>query len=189
MSCAVTVIAFDTELDPVCSQHLHRITGGGWEAEIVIPEEQGAFGEDSSVDWGFLKTLAETRDARCGNTVEMITYAGDRGVQRIGASLSEAILDPVLTAGILPFDGPVNAGDHTRTAFKASGEFDHHLPLLIEGIEVSRAGVDAESLFAIFANGLIENDMSFFVVLKGINSQFFCNFHGTPRKFMPSTFF
>jgi len=186
---AVTVIAFDIELDLVCSQHFHKITQRRWKSEVVIPEDQVWFDEDSSLDWGFLKTLAETRDARCGSTVEMITDDGDRGVQGMGASLSEAILDPVLTAGILPFHRPVNAGDHTRTAFKASGEFDHHLPLLIEGIEVSRAGVDAESLFAIFANGLIENDMSFFVVLKGINSQFFCNFHGTPRKFMPSTFF
>ena len=80
---AVTVIAFDIELDLVCSQHFHKITQRRWKSEVVIPEDQVGFDEDSSVDLGVLRALAGTEGARYGSTVAMITGDGDRGVQGI----------------------------------------------------------------------------------------------------------
>ncbi len=74
----------------------------------------------------------------------------------------------------------IDAGDRTGAAFETTGKFNGHLPFLGEGVEICRAGIDAESFLAGVTELLVENNMGFFVVLKGIKSQFLCDFHSTP---------
>ena len=94
--------------------------------------------------------------------------------------LSKPILDAKSAFGISPLDGAVDAGDRTGAAFETTCEFNGHLLLLGEGVEVCRAGIDAESFLAGMTELLIEKDMGLFIVLKGIKRQLFGDFHSTP---------
>ena len=98
-------------------------------------------------------------------------------VQGGGFSLSEAVLDSVFTSGIFPFDRTIDASDHAGSAFETAGKFHHHLSFLIQGVEVCRAGIDAESLLAGVTDFLVEKNMGFLIVFKSIESQFFGNLH------------
>ena len=82
--------------------------------------------------------------------------------------LSEAVLDAAFTAGILPFDGAIDAGDHAGPAFETAGKFYHHLSLFIQGVKICRTGIDTEPLLTGMADFLIEKDVGFLIVFKGI---------------------
>ncbi len=88
------------------------------------------------------------------------------------------VLDAKPAFGISPLDGAVDAGDHAGAAFKAAGKFDSHLSLLGQAIKIGRAGVDTESFLAGMADLRVEKDVGFLVILKGIESQLFGDFHG-----------
>ena len=94
-----------------------------------------------------------------------------------GVALSETVLDAVLTAGIFPFDRTIDASDHAGATFETSGKFHHHLSLLIQGVEVCRAGIDTESLLASLADFLVQQDMGLLIVFKSIEGQLLSNFH------------
>jgi hypothetical protein len=83
-------------------------------------------------------------------------------------SLSKAVLNTKSTTGIFPFDRTINTGDLTGTAFQTTGIFDSHLSLLVQSIEVSRAGINTKTFFAVMTDFLVKLDMGFFVVFKGI---------------------
>jgi hypothetical protein len=89
-------------------------------------------------------------------------------ITRFAHFLSKAVPNTALTAGIPPFHGAVNAGNHAGAAFEAAGIFHNHLPLFVQGIEVGRAGIDTETFLAGITDVLVEEDMGFFVVFKGI---------------------
>jgi hypothetical protein len=86
-------------------------------------------------------------------------------------------LDAKTTLGILPFDRAIDTSDHTGAAFQATGEFDGHLSFLRERVEVRRAGIDTEPFLAGFADLLVEMDVAFLIVFKGIKGQLFRNLH------------
>ena len=98
-------------------------------------------------------------------------------VQGGGFSLSEAVLDSVFTSGIFPFDRTIDASDHAGAAFETAGKFHHHLSFLIQGVEVCRAGIDTETLLAGLADFLIEKNMGFLIVFKGIEGQLLSDYH------------
>lgn len=88
--------------------------------------------------------------------------------REVRSDLSETVLDAVFVAGVMPFDRTIDAGDHAGPAFKAAGELHYHLSLLIQGIEVGRAGIDAEPLLTGATDFLVEKDMGLLIVFKGI---------------------
>ncbi len=88
-----------------------------------------------------------------------------------GFSLSEAVLDAVFALGVFPFHGAIDAGDHAGATFETTGKFHDHLSFLIQGVEICRAGIDAESFLAGVADFLVEKDVGLFIVFKGIESQ------------------
>jgi hypothetical protein len=77
-------------------------------------------------------------------------------------------LDTKSTAGIFPFDRPIDTGDLAGPAFQTSGILDHHLPFFVQRIQVCRTGINAETFFAGMADLLFQRDMGFFIVFKGI---------------------
>jgi hypothetical protein len=85
-------------------------------------------------------------------------------LNRFHLFLSEAVLDTEFTAGIFPFDRAIDAGDHASAAFKTAGELHNHLSLFIQGIQVGRAGIDAEPFLAGMTDFLVEKDMGFLIV-------------------------
>ncbi len=87
-----------------------------------------------------------------------------------GFLLAETVLDAVFAAGVSPFDRAVNAGNHAGTTFETTGKFYNHLSFLVEGVEVCRASIDAESFLTGVAYVLIEKDMGFLVIFKSIQS-------------------
>jgi len=91
--------------------------------------------------------------------------------------LSKAVLYTKSTPRVFPLNGLVDTGNHTGAAFQTASEFDGHLSLLRERIEVGRAGIDAEPFSAVMADLLIKRDMRFFVVFERINRKLFSNFH------------
>ena len=88
---------------------------------------------------------------------------------------------PVLHAkpafGIFPSNRAVDAGNHAGAAFEAAGKFDVHLSLLGQAIEICGAGIDTESFLAGVADLWVKKDVGLFIILKGIESQLFGNFH------------
>jgi len=92
-------------------------------------------------------------------------------------SLSKAILYTKATPGIFPLHGTVDTGDLASAAFQASGKLDRHLSLLMKGVKICRARVDAKPFLAYVADFLVQSDMRFLVVFKSIESQFFSNLH------------
>jgi hypothetical protein len=72
------------------------------------------------------------------------------------------------TAGVLPFDGAIDAGNLAGAAFQTTGKLNQHFALFVKGIKVCRASIDTKSLFAIVTNFLVQSDMGFFVVFEGI---------------------
>jgi len=105
---------------------------------------------------------------------------GSKGTEvneREGILLSEAVLDAVFTSGVFPFHRAIDAGDHAAAAFKTAGKFHHHLSFLIQGVEICRAGIDTEPLLADMADFLIEKNMGFLIVFKGIEGQLLSNLH------------
>ena len=101
----------------------------------------------------------------------MLTDNGDRIALRMHElSLSKSVLDTEAAAGVFPLDGAVDACDLARAAFQATGKFDDDLPLFVQRIKVCRTGIDAETLFTGVADFLVQRDMGFFVVFKGIDS-------------------
>jgi hypothetical protein len=101
-------------------------------------------------------------------------------------SLSKAVLNSKSATGIFPVHGSVNTGDLAGAAFQTAGEFDGHLSLLRERIEVGRAGIDAEPFSAIMADLLVEGDVRFFVIFKSIDRKFFSNLHRRQTSFIIS---
>jgi len=99
------------------------------------------------------------------------------GRNRIRTELPTSVLDAKSALGILPVDGAIDTSDHTGAAFQTAGEFDGHLSLLRERIEVGRASIDAEPFLAGFTDLLIEMDVAFLIVFKGINGQLLRNLH------------
>jgi hypothetical protein len=95
----------------------------------------------------------------------------------IALSLTKAVLHSKSTTGIFPFDGPINTGDLAGAAFQTAGIFDYHLSFLIQSIEVCGAGVNTKTFFAVMTDFWVKLYMGFFVVFKGIESQFFGNLH------------
>ncbi len=79
---------------------------------------------------------------------------------------------PVLNAEsalwVFPLHGPIGTGNHAGAAFETAGIFHDHLFFFIQGIEICRAGVDAEALLAGMTDLLVELNMSFLIVLEGI---------------------
>jgi hypothetical protein len=100
---------------------------------------------------------------------------GSRGM--IELSLTKAVLHSESTTGIFPFDRTINTGDLTRAAFQTAGIFDGHLFFLVQRIKVCRAGINAKTFFAIMTDFLVKLDMGFFVVFKGIQSEFLSYLH------------
>ncbi len=86
------------------------------------------------------------------------------------ASLSTPVLHTKAAMRISPSDRAIDAGDHAGTALEAAGKFHHHLTFFIEGVKVGRAGIDAEAFLAGVTDILIQLDMSFPIVFKGIQS-------------------
>jgi hypothetical protein len=86
-------------------------------------------------------------------------------------------LDTETTLGIGPLNGIINACDHAGAAFQTARKLNHHLSFLIQRIEVCGAGINAKPFFAALADLLVESNVRFFVVLKGIESQFIRNPH------------
>jgi len=96
---------------------------------------------------------------------------------------STPVLDAKSALGVFPFNGAVDTGNHTGATFKTTREFYGHLPLLGEGVQVCRAGIDAESFLAGVTDLLIKKDVGLFIVLKGIQRQFLGDFHHiSPKK-------
>ena len=87
------------------------------------------------------------------------------------------VLDAKPAFGIFPSNRAVAAGDHARAAFEAAGKFDGHLSFLSQGVKICRAGIDAESFLAGVADLWVEKDVGLFIILKGVESQLFGNFH------------
>jgi len=77
----------------------------------------------------------------------------------------------------MPFDRTIDAGDHAGAAFEAAGKFHDHLSFLIQGVKVCRAGIDAETFLTGMADFLIEKNMGFLIVFKGIESQLLSDLH------------
>src|SRR4030042_2927125 len=98
-------------------------------------------------------------------------------VQGGGFSLSKAVLDAVFTSGVFPFHRAIDAGDHAGSAFETAGKFHHHLSFLIQGVEVCRAGIDTEPLLTGMTDFLVEKNMGFLIVFKGIEGQLLSDFH------------
>jgi hypothetical protein len=69
---------------------------------------------------------------------------------------------------IFPFDGAVDTSDLAGAAFQTTGKFDTHLSLLVKRIEVCWTGINTETFFAVLTDFLVDVDMGFFVVFKGI---------------------
>jgi len=82
--------------------------------------------------------------------------------------LSAPVLDAKAALGIDPPNGTIDAGDHTGAAFQTTGKFNGHLSILLERIEVCRAGINAKPFFAALTDFLVEVYMRFFVVLKSV---------------------
>jgi hypothetical protein len=91
--------------------------------------------------------------------------------------LTQPVLDTKSAFGVVPSDGPIDAGNHARATFEATRKFDGHLPFLSQGVKVCRTGIDAESFFTGVADFLIEMDVGFFVVFECIERQFLGNLH------------
>ncbi len=77
----------------------------------------------------------------------------------------------------MPSHGAIDTGDHTGAAFEATRILHDHLSFLIQGIEIGRAGIDAEPFFAGMASLLIEVDMGLLVVLNSVEGQLFGDLH------------
>jgi len=77
-------------------------------------------------------------------------------------------LDAKTALGIGPLNGAINAGDHTGAALQTASKLNRHLSLVIERIEVCRAGVNAKPFFTALTDFLVEANMRFFVVLKSV---------------------
>jgi len=92
-------------------------------------------------------------------------------------SLSEAVLYTKSTPRVFPLNGLVDTGDLAGAAFEAAGEFDGHLPFLRERIEIGRAGIDTEPLFAVMADLLVKRNVRFLVVFESIDRKLFSNLH------------
>jgi hypothetical protein len=108
----------------------------------------------------------------------VLTDKGYRMVSTMNKhSLSEAVLYTKSTPRVFPLNGLVDTGDLAGAAFQTAGEFDGHLSLLGERIEVGRAGIDAEPFSAFMADLLVEGDMRFFVVFESIDRKLFSNLH------------
>ena len=86
-------------------------------------------------------------------------------------------MDPKSAFGVVPFDGPIGAGNHACATFEAPRKFDGHLPFLSQRVKVCRTGIDAESFLTGAADLLIEMDVGLFVVFEGIECQLLGNFH------------
>jgi hypothetical protein len=86
------------------------------------------------------------------------------------STLSKSVLNSESATGILPFDRTINTGNLAGAAFQATGIFDHHLSLLIQRIEVCRTGINTKTFFAVVTDFLVNLDMGFFVVFKGVQS-------------------
>ena len=93
---------------------------------------------------------------------------GNAIVTRRSKRLSAPVLDAKSAFGMVPLDGAIGTGDHAGTAFETTGKLDGHLPFFGESVEISRAGIDAESFLAGMADLLIEKNVGLFIVLKGI---------------------
>jgi len=91
--------------------------------------------------------------------------------------LSEAVLDAVFTSGVFPFDRTVDTSDHAGAAFETAGKFHNHLSFLIQGVEVCGTGIDTETLLAGMADFLIQKNVGFLIVFKGIQGKLFGNLH------------
>ncbi len=103
------------------------------------------------------------------------------GGEEYAALSSETVLDAILTSWIIPFDRAIGASDHTGATFEAAGKFDHHLSLLIQGVEICRTGIDAEPFLAGVADFLVKRDVALLVVFKSIQSKLLSNFHLAPH--------
>jgi len=91
--------------------------------------------------------------------------------------LPTPVLDPEPTPGVFPFNGIRDAGNHTSATFETARKFNNHLPFLVKRIKVRRTGIDTETFFTVLADLLVQRDMGFFVVFKGIEGQLFSNLH------------
>ena len=79
-----------------------------------------------------------------------------------------AVLDAKSAPGISPFDRPVDTGDHAGAALQTTGKFNDHLPLLREGIEIGRTGIDTEAFFTCLADFGVKYYMVFFIIFKSV---------------------
>jgi hypothetical protein len=97
--------------------------------------------------------------------------------QGLAGFLSTPVLDAESALGVFPFDGAIDTGNHARATFEATRKFDGHLAFLGEGVQVCRAGIDAEPLLAGLTDLLIKENMRLGIVLKGIQCQLFGDLH------------
>jgi hypothetical protein len=81
---------------------------------------------------------------------------------------STPVLDTKTALGICPFNRIINAGNHTSTTLQTADKFHLHHPFLIKRIEICRAGINAKPLFAALTDLLVEVNVGFFIVFKGI---------------------
>jgi hypothetical protein len=81
---------------------------------------------------------------------------------------SAPVLDTKTALRIGPLNRAIDTCDHAGATFQTTGEFDHHLSLFVERIEVRWTGINAKSFFAAVTDLLVEPNVGFFVVFKGI---------------------
>jgi hypothetical protein len=86
-------------------------------------------------------------------------------------------LNTETTSGIFPFDRTIDAGNLTGPAFETTGKFDHHLSLFVKGVKVCWTGINTEMFFTFLTDFWVEENVGFFVVFKGIQSQFLGDLH------------
>jgi hypothetical protein len=103
--------------------------------------------------------------------------SGVQGIEKTGYLLSAAILNAESALGVSPLHGTIDAGDHAGAALETTRILHDHLPFFVEGIEICRTGIDAETFFAWVTDFLVKLDMSFFIILEGIESQLLGNLH------------
>jgi len=70
----------------------------------------------------------------------------------------------------MPFYRTIDTCHHASPTFKATGELNDHLPFFIKGIKVGWTGIDTESFSAVLTDFLIDLDVGFVIVFKGIES-------------------
>jgi hypothetical protein len=97
----------------------------------------------------------------------------------IGFALSKSVLNAKTTVRVFPFDGAIDTGDLAGAAFQTPSILDHHLPFFVQRIEICRTGINAETLFAGMADVLVQRDMGFFIVFKGIERKLLGDLHLT----------